>query len=410
MKGTVALLLMLCSFPAFLSAEIVYMPALTLNSTRSSGLGGPHVAYTNDIYALFVNPAALQWANQGSFFELSAVLTGPLDNLMKDRNLTKLITAVKSLGKDSDALGDSLKSLLAIMPEGKLPVGFELRGPISVGYTANGLGVGLFSQVSAEARIIGGDFSTNFYGDMMLDFGMAFNFLRLKDHEISAGFVVEPFMRVMSTGLQLSALEAVTSSTGSLFGGYGLPLIMGGGADLGILYRWKKDLALGIAVNDAYTAGFKVSDVKGTSPSNVLYQVKPALNVGIAYTFRLANVWESAPTALQSFYVAGMVDWHSLQNVFTWNDFTHRNPILDIGAGMEIGLFNFLKLRLGMNEMLPSVGLGLEPGFFKFNLAVYGKEFGNEPGQMSTMAADFSISLRPDTKKKTWPWSTPLIK
>jgi hypothetical protein len=55
------------------------------------------------------------------------------------------------------------------------------------------------------------------------------------------------------------------------------------------------------------------------------------------------------------------------------------------------------------------IGIGLEPALFKFNLALYGKELGAEPGVNSTMALDLSIALRPDTKKKNWPWSKPII-
>jgi hypothetical protein len=78
--------------------------------------------------------------------------------------------------------------------------------------------------------------------------------------------------------------------------------------------------------------------------------------------------------------------------------------------GIELGFFNFLKLRMGFRDMLPMVGLGLEPPVFKFNIALYGKELGSEPGINSTMGLDISISLRPDTKRKIWPWSRPFIR
>jgi hypothetical protein len=411
MKKIIALLLVLCSFSAFIFAEDVPMSALTLGSTRSNGFGGPHVAYTNDIYSLFVNPAALMWSNQGSILEISAALTGPLDKLLEDDNLKTLMDTVKSMGGDSGDMGDSLKSLSAIMPDGRMPIGLNMRGPISMGYTANGLGLGLFSNISVDASVVGEGIDAKVYGDVMFNFGMAFNILRLKNHEVSAGFVLKPFARVMGElGLKATSLVGGGDAMDALLDDVAIPLIAGGGADLGLQYRWREDLVVGFAVNDVYTAGVKVYDIYGVSNPDVLYRVKPAYNVGLSYTFRLSKAWESAPKALQSFYIAGMADWHNIQNVFTWDDFSHRNPILDISAGAELGLFNFLKLRVGLNEMLPSVGFGFEPGFFKLNFALYGKELGNEPGQLTTMAAEFSLAFRPNTKKKSFGFAQPIIK
>jgi hypothetical protein len=360
---------------------------------------------------LFVNPAALMWSNQGSILEISAALTGPLDKLLEDDNLTKLMDTVKSMGGEASEMSSSLASLSAIMPGGKLPIGVDMRGPISMGYTANGLGLGLFSNISVDTRIIGTNIQAKVYGDVMFNFGMAFNILRLKNHEISAGFVLKPFARVMGElGLKATSLVGGGDAMDALLDGVSIPLIVGGGGDLGLQYRWREDLVVGFAVNDIYTAGIGVYDVYGVSDPDAYYRVKPAYNVGLSYTFRLSKAWESAPKALQSFYIAGMADWHNIQNVFTWDDFEHRNPILDLSAGAELGLFNFLKLRVGLNEMLPSVGLGIEPGFFKLNFAIYGKELGNEPGQLSTMAADFSLAFRPNTKKKSFGWTKPIIK
>jgi hypothetical protein len=240
---------------------------------------------------------------------------------------------------------------------------------------------------------------------------MSFNVLKLKDHELSAGFVLKPFARAW-LNQELRALDLIEDLDLNL----AMPVIVGGGADLGLMYRFKKDFVLGFAAKDVYTFGFKVADLGGLddtgssdSSDNPTYRVPMALNAGLAYTFRPSSFWKT-PKAFQSFYVAVMADWANLQNVFSWNNREHRNPLLDIGGGLEIGLFSFLKVRAGIHELLPSIGIGLEPAVFKFNLALYGKELGNEPGINSTLGVDFSISFRPDTKKKNWVWSKPLIK
>jgi hypothetical protein len=404
-KKTAALFLVLLGLSAALSAESKWMAPLGFPSTAGNGMGGPHVAYTSDIYALFVNPAALQWTNQGSILEISTAIIGPLNKFIKSGG--NILDAVKNM-QDSfgEGSGNPFGPLLDILDEGKLPLGVDIRGPFSVGYAANGLGFGLFSRVFADARIIGTDVDAVAYADFMVPFGMSFNILKVQDHELVAGFTLKPFVRIMADDVELNALDLV-NDVDSLEN-ISVPVLGGLGNDLGLLYRFKRDLVAGLTLGDVYTFGARMGSINGDSPD--LYRVPTSLNAGVAYTFRLASVWETAPRVLQSAYVAPMMDWRSLNNIFTWNDRTHRNPILDLGMGAEFGLFNFLKLRVGLRDMLPSIGLGLEPRVFKFNIAVYGKELGNEPGINSTMGLDISFAFRLDTKKKTWPWSTTFIK
>jgi hypothetical protein len=405
-KKTAALVLVFVCLSAALSAEEHRMAPLIFPSAAENGLGGSHVAYSSDIYSLFVNPAALQWANEGSIMELSFAFIGPLDKFVKSGS--KLFSAVGDMQDnfgDSGGSGNPFGPLLDIIDGGKLPLGLDMRGPFSVGYIANGLGFGLFNRTFVDARIIGLNVSVMAYEDIMFPAGMSFNVLRLKDHELAAGFVLKPYVRLMAD-LRMNALDLV--GDGDFLKDTPIPVLAGMGSNLGLLYRFKRDLAAGLTVDDLYTFGGKIADINGATEG--IFRVPLSVNLGVSYTFRLANFWESAPRPLQSAYAAAMLDWRGLNNVFTWNDRLHRNPILDLGIGLEFGFFNFLKLRMGLRDMLPMVGLGLEPRVFKFNIALYGKELGSEPGINSTMGLDISFALRLDTKRKIWPWSRPFIR
>jgi hypothetical protein len=399
-KKIIALLLVLLCFSAALFGEERMAP-LSFPSTAGNGMGGSHVAYTSDIYSLFVNPAALQWVNQAGILEISPALIGPLNKFAKSGN--NLFGAMS--GSFGGGSGDNpFEPLLDVLEGGKLSIGMDFRGPFSAGYVANGLGFGLFSRVLVDARIIGTDLEAVIHGDIMAPAGMSFNILNIQDHELAAGFVLKPYFRVLAD-MELAGLDLV-SDTDSL--NIPVALIGGLGSDLGLMYRFKRDLAVGLTLGDVFTFGGKMRAINGDPPGG-LYRVPLSLNLGAAYTFRLSNFWETAPRVLQSAYVAAMIDWHSLNNMFTWNNRLHRNPILDLGLGAEFGFFNFLKFRVGLYEMLPSVGLGLEPKVFKFNIALYGKELGAEPGINPTMALDISMAFRLDTKKRDWPWSKPFI-
>jgi hypothetical protein len=394
MKKAVAFIfaLLACVFPVF--AED--MAPLMLTSTRGYALGGPHVAYTDDIYALFVNPAALRKVNQGSFFEFSFAVD----------NLDDLVDVVKAAGtKDYDAVGD-----YAEKSGGKIPLGFAIRGPLSVGYAANGLGFGAWDQISMNTEIIGTTVIVDAYADVILNFGMSFSVLSLGSHEVDAGFAVKPFFRGLIT-LDKDLMDLAIGGSNTfekLLDDVNLPLIAGAGFDLGFMYRWRNNLAAGMTFDDIFTRGGVITTPVGTNPSGS-YKVPFTLNMGVAYTLKLSELWPSAPGILAPTYAAFMFDWRDFINVFFASDYTRKNPVLNLGFGIEAGLFNFFKIRMGLSEMLPAVGLGVEFKTIQFNIAVYGKELGNEPGQMSTWALDLSFALRPKTKERSWPWTKPIV-
>ncbi|MDR1374802.1 MAG: hypothetical protein LBJ24_07510 [Treponema sp.] len=364
------------------------MAPLTVTSTRNAGRGGSHVAYTDDVYALFVNPAALQRANQWSFFELSPALIGPLFDIYD----------IASSNDPGKALGE-----FASDQKGRIPLGLELRGPLSFAYTANGLGFGVWNRIFVDTQIKGLDIDATVTADFILNYGMSFRLIDLSYHQFDAGFVVKPFLRGLAHK-EMSGLDLVENSD-ILLEDFTVPIIMGAGFDLGFMYRFYDDFAVGLTVADVFTGGGAVAVATGSMP-DTFYRVPTSLNLGLAYTLRLNRLWKEAPSLLRSSYAAIMFDWRNLNDAFdAADDYTKRNPSLNLGLGVEFGFFNFVKIRLGLSEMLPAFGIGLEPGPFQFNFAMYGKELGKEPGRFSTYVYDFSIAIRPGAKKKEWPWT-----
>jgi hypothetical protein len=379
MKKIIALLLIFSALPALFAED---MAPLSMPSTRSLGMGGTHVAYTDDVYALFVNPAALQKANQGSGFELSAAFVGPLFGL------------IGVVGADIDEMTSSLGDF-AKDSGGKIPINFELRGPMSIGYTANGLGFGLWNRVHVEAKIIGTDEEALTMTDFIANYGMSFGILSLGNHEVDAGFVVKPFLRGKAE-MSMSALDILTGDF-DIVDTFNFPLIVGAGFDLGFMYRFYRALAVGLTIDDVFTRGNKVATLYGSDDGVSSYRVPATLNLGVAYTLPVPLSWLGP--------VSFMLDYRDVTNLFHADDYTKKNPILNLAFGTELSILNFLKLRLGLNEMLPAVGIGLETKAFQLNFAMYGRELSNEPGGFSTYGLDLSVAIRPETKKKTWPWN-----
>ncbi|MDR0997540.1 MAG: hypothetical protein LBL70_00605, partial [Treponema sp.] len=260
-----------------------------------------------------------------------------------------------------------------------------------------------WDRISVDTRIRGVDIEATVMADFILNYGMSFRLLDLSYHQVDAGFVVKPFLRGMAYK-EMSGLDLVDDSD-ILLDDFTVPIIAGAGLDLGFMYRFYDDLAFGLTVADVFTGGGAVGAAMGSTP-DTFYRVPTSLNLGLAYTFKLGRVWKSAPSLLKSAYAAFMFDWRNLNDAFdAADDYTKRNPSLNLGLGLEFGFFNFVKIRMGLNEMLPTFGIGLEPGPFQFNFAMYGKELGKEPGRFSTYVYDFSIAIRPGAKKQKWPWT-----
>jgi hypothetical protein len=360
------------------------MAPLAMPSTRSLGMGGTHVAYTDDVYALFVNPAALQNANQGSVVDVAPGVVGPFFDLLD---------LATSSGDDLiGALGD-----FAAKTKGKIPLGVDLRFPLSAGYTGNGLGFGLWNRFNLDLRVIGTDIDAAALADVIMNFGMSFNILNMGNHVVDAGFVVKPFLRAKGD-MNMTALDAIGGDS-DLFDKFNVPLIAGAGLDLGFMYRFFKDLAVGITIDDVYTGGGRVATLFGDDDGVSAYRVPITLNMGAAYTLQPLP-WLS---------LAFMLDYRDVINLFSAGNYTKKNPILNLALGTEIGILQFFKLRFGLNEMLPAVGIGLEAKAFQFNVAIYGKELGLEPGGFSTYGLDVSIAIRPQTKQRNRPWGRPIL-
>jgi hypothetical protein len=71
-----------------------------------------------------------------------------------------------------------------------------------------------------------------------------------------------------------------------------------------------------------------------------------------------------------------------------------RNPLLNVGLGVEIEMLHAFSLRLGIGDALPCLGLGLDLSFMTLDLAIHGKELGLDPGVQSTYALDIGLLFR----------------
>jgi hypothetical protein len=393
MKKTIMFIAALCCAAIIFAEETrVEMPRFEIPSAQSNGFGGPHIAYTDNVFGLLVNPAAIMRVRQRSFFAPSFTLLSPEKT-------------IKLAGKLADGdFGTALEDLNNPNDPGKIPFGLGINEfPISVAWVADGFGFGVWDRVFVNANIIGTTAEATVLADLIIPIGFAFKILDTDAHDVDAGVALKLFGRSYGHKM-INAVEAIDSFD-ALTDDLGAPVIMGAGFDLGFMYRWNIGLSAGITFDDIFTQGGEIARIGGGEKQDGYY-VPFSLNLGIAYDLKIGSLWKTAPSFIANTGVAVAFDWHNFDLLFeTDNPYLRRNPVLGIGMGLQINLINIFKLRLGMNEMLPAFGFGFDLGPFEIDIAYYGKELGLEPGQMPTAALDLTFAIRPDAKERHWPWT-----
>ena len=364
-------------------AEKTAMPGLDMPTAASNGFGGTHVAYTDNVFALLVNPAAIMQVQQRSFFTLAPVLFSP-------QTVFGITKPMASLAKgDTGALGEMADTLSK--QKGKIALGMELREfPFSIAWVANGFGFGIWNRVFINANIVGTNLEAHVYSDFFIPIGFAFKILNLNRHSIDVGFSLKPFARARAW--ESEKITSLLDDADGFIDRINIPLIAGGGIDAGLIYRWGNWFRFGFTFDDIYTRGKVVYNITGNDKNK--YYVPFTMNAGLAFDFKVLV-----------FRFSLAADWRNIANIFKQDDYMRRNTLLDLGAGFQFSVFDMIKLRIGMNEMLPACGIGFDFGPVEIDMAYYGKEFGNEPGQLSAAVVEFSLAIRPGAKKRDFPWT-----
>jgi hypothetical protein len=406
---TLAVALLCCAFVVYAQTPTP-MPRFEIPTARGNGMGGTHIAYTDNVYSLLVNPAAMIRTQERSFFSLSGSLFSPEMTF----GLLKPILDIANTSPGDEGggdlfgdLGKALEDITGSLPDsGKIGLGFDLREfPLSIGWVANGFGFGIWNRIFINPILSGTDIQANVFVDVIVPVGIAFKVFDIGGHSLDAGVTLKTYGRLWLQHDPMSFYDLMDENF-DLADIAHAPVIIGAGLDLGIMYRGAgllKGFSAGATFTDIFNVGKPIADLldsEGVEELTGTYTVPFAFNLGAAYELKLLG-------NLLGIVVAA--DW---RDVFSNpNDYTRRNPALNIGLGAQVSLLNMFKVRLGMSDALLSIGAGVDLGAFEISLAYYGKELGLEPGQNPVAALDLTIAFRPEAKKRVWPWArNPIVK
>ncbi|AEF81420.1 hypothetical protein [Leadbettera azotonutricia] len=374
--------------PAVILALFIIFPALHLAGdtiepfvmpqARFAGLGGNHAALGDNFYSLFTNPASfVDVEEEFSAAELSISTYGPV---------LELIDLFRTNSSSLDGL-----DLSGIIGPAGFAAGFELGGPLALGWVGRGLGLGIFNRLKSTAAISGTKIRPMVAGEILLVGGYSFRIIENGSHLLDAGFLGKGFFR---GDLKLEAPifdvgSFLEDPTDQPFGTY-----LGMGVDLGVRYTFRENLAAAIACYDVYSPVLVTpydsisafTDRDGPSGSGSSYAtVRRRLDVGMKYRIRSEFIDR---------YISRITVMADYRDILDLTSLIPRNPILNVGLGLELTVLNALSFRMGITDALPSFGLGLDLTFMTLDFAIRGKELGLDPGIQPVYGLDLSLLFR----------------
>ena len=365
--------LALCIAMALPSAAAFALDPFDFSTSREKSMGGEHAALADDFSVILSNPAGLaDVPRQFSAADLSIQAEGPvfdIANLLLGGSSTS-VAGITSFLADNDY---------------KIHAGAEISGPFAFGYTGGGLGFGLFNKTGLVLNITDiTDIDLDAAENILLTGGYAVRFDLGKGNELAAGlsakgFVrgsVDPTMGITQLYDYVSGASSPMSVLSDTF-----TLTTGIGIDAGLRWSWEGQLAAGLVCHDVYSPaivsqysslmGF-LSDPAGSSEGSPTYDtIDRKLDFGLMWKPRLDRLSHIIDSLVIAIDYKDILDFMSL---------IPRNPILNVGAGMEARILDIVTLRAGVDEALLSAGIGLDLGVLTLSLAAYGSELGLDPG------------------------------
>jgi hypothetical protein len=377
---SLAFALIVAALPAFALDE------LDFSSARDKSMGGIHVALADDSSVLLSNPAGLaDLPASYSVADLGLQAIGPvfdIANLIVKGDTSP--TAIFGFLKDNDF---------------KLYTGAEITGPLATGFTGNGLGFGLFNKTSCIIDAASIDsISITATEDILLTGGYAVRFDLGGGHELAAGIAAKGYV-IGSVAPTMGIVEAenVFSNPMSLLSNSAFDLTTGIGADLGLRWAWQNTLAAGLAYRDLYSPaivttyssiqGFLGNSASAKTGDPTSETLPSKLDAGFSWTPELGGLLSKV---MDSFVLC--LDYKDILDLFS---VVPRNPILNVGLGLETRVLDIIRIRAGIADALLSAGMGIDLGACTVNLAVFGTELGLDPGDRTcyNLLLDFSFKI-----------------
>jgi hypothetical protein len=362
------------AFPSYLfSWESAFFDLFEFSySARAAAMGGLHCALADDASTLFSNPAG--------FRSVKPQFT------VSQATISLYESAPEILGEVFTGTGGSTALRKATV---------DVLGPLALSYVGKGWGFGLFDRVDVRFESQASSASELIEENLVFIGGRSFR-IPLPERW-SSTLDLGMSLVIFGGGRTYSYTDIREVLTGSVS-----PLAMledaayfyraiGAGIELGVRYSYKDWFAVGIAGRNLSFEQYRrygsfLEYLQGGS-SAPTYNVLPMdISAGILFHPPLGRLgW-----VLTDLLIAA--DYHNIFDFLIYPEGA-TNPLLHIGAGMELKFLKIVSLRAGYYQCLPSFGAGLDLSLFKLNFAYFGRELSSEPGGYPVYCYTFGVEF-----------------
>lgn len=350
------------------------------SNPQSMGMGGAGLAINDGLDTLFYNPSILgQGKVRFSIPSITITMNHIYDFLKEDENGDNALDKIQKLTNEdgTEDVGELLPLVSSIIGSGK---GKIASVEASVGMMANVFGLAM--NVNDTVRT----YNKTIFDDLKISSVVGIGFgMGGEDVKINVGFAGKLNINAFTQRIEPASLMSSGEAVLPIAYGYAIPFDAGitikyhslkatatlTDIDLFDLGKYKYDMVL---VEDVVSDPSKVSDLVDELKKNSVftYTPKSKLNIGFAFDTESATGIKLAFDLVDVLSMKDALDaGYSFKGVFLGH----------MKAGAEFSLFNFLKVRGGINSGYFTMGGSVNIGLITVDAAYFWEELGTFAGE-----------------------------
>lgn len=350
------------------------------SNPQSMGMGGAGLAINDGLDTLFYNPSILgQGKVRFSIPSITITMNHIYDFLKEDENGDNALDKIQKLTNEegTEDVGELLPLVSSIIGSGK---GKIASVEASVGMMANVFGLAM--NVNDTVRT----YNKTIFDDLKISSVVGIGFgMGGEDIKINVGFAGKLNINAFTKRIEPASLMSSEEEVLPIAYGYAIPFDAGitikyhslkatvtlTDIDLFGLGEYKYDMVL---VEDVVSDSSMVSDLVDKLKENSVFSYTPKskLNIGFAFDTESATGIKLAFDLVDVLSMKDALDaGYSFKGVFLGH----------MKAGAEFSLFNFLKVRGGINSGYFTMGGSVNIGLITVDAAYFWEELGTFAGE-----------------------------
>ncbi len=365
-------------------------------TSRSMSMGGVFLATVEDNLNFIRSPALVSAVRNPQFF-VTRIVPYVGGNIQYLNNILGFSTFdFSSLWTGFD-LGQLVNNLTNSDLYGAILNSYPniaMYGPISLGYVGNGFGILLFSDSKSSLnfkQVVGiPDIYLKSFMEVGFAFGFGTYFDLFKDYTLYVGANVIYTKRYKMPLDGVSVLEILNYYSDTQEKKYRYFTSDSFFANIGMIIDDNSFFRYILNFRNVFGRNFNWSEaVIIDGKENLLrYGIETSYiptKVDFGIQYYLGKIWE-----IPSFILSDLVIELNLDDVVNLSEYWFKK----VNIGLEISLLKFVKLRGGISEGYPSVGLGLDFYYFAIEAGFASHENGYIPGQIPITALFISTEIK----------------